>query len=67
MLDVPAFERAVLALLDGEHDREALARALGERVRAGTLPAAGADSPGALLRRCEEALDWLAQNALLGR
>ena len=47
-VDVAAFERSVLALLDGTRDRSALVAEL-----------------GATAGRCEEALAWLARNALL--
>jgi SAM-dependent methyltransferase len=58
-LDVPAFERAVLALLDGTRDRGALLGALRDR------PEAEGREGGALAGRVEEALEWLARNALL--
>ena len=46
-VELPAFEREVLGMLDGTRDRAALVAALGD---------AG---------RCEDALEWLAKNALL--
>ena len=56
-LDLDAFEHTLLPLLDGTHDRAALRTALQTR--------SGAMSEGALAGRIEEALEWLALNALL--
>lgn len=60
-VEVPAFERVVLPLLDGTRDRSALVAAMSGRAIEGEATLDGA----ALAGRCEEALDWLACNALL--
>ncbi len=58
-LDVAPFERATLALLDGTRDRAALVDALRAH------PEASQHAGAALAGRLEDALDWLARNALL--
>ncbi len=60
-VEVPAFERAVLPLLDGARDRGAIVDAMRGVAVAGEAPASG----GALAGRCEEALEWFARNAIL--
>lgn len=60
-LDVPDFERATLALLDGTRDRAALIDELW------THPEAQGLHRGELAGRVEDSLDWLARNALLTR
>lgn len=60
-LDVPDFERATLALLDGTRDRGALVDALW------THPEGQGLHRGELAGRVEDSLDWLARNALLTR
>jgi SAM-dependent methyltransferase len=60
-VEVPAFERALLPLLDGTRDRSALVVAMTGRAIKGETSRDGA----ALAGRCEEALDWLVCNALL--
>jgi hypothetical protein len=67
----PAFNRRLLALLDGRRDRTELARALADEIEAKTLPVPGID-PGArsrweglLGREVDGGLERLARYALL--
>ncbi len=60
-LDVPDFERATLALLDGTRDRGALVDELWTHRDGQGL------HRGELAGRVEDSLDWLARNALLTR
>lgn len=64
-LDVDGWERAVLRLLDGTRDRAALREAATALVYAGELALGSIPDAAAVESRCEEALRWLALNALL--
>jgi hypothetical protein len=60
-VEVPAFERAMLPLVDGTRDRAALVDAM----RGVAVEGAPSMTGGALAGRCEEALEWFARNAIL--